>query len=416
MLYNSTSCSFFLFPWWQWMIIITVVITLITVFDTTFKNNDNHIVYSPTIGFCSAFVISPTLSTPLTRRKQIQREIKHRIILSSSSKSDNTTPIQQQQNNNSNNNDVSISSTSTKRNNIHHHRHHYPNHIAFICDGNSRWSLQNQKFMNYVQYSNNKSLFGHSKGAANVVNLIQYIQKQYSESIHYVTMYAFSTENWSRDEDEIKDLWKVMENLCMNDRFYDWVINMKVRIRIIGNLSDERIPSSLRRLLEKLEIDSHTSFERQNQDLGQNQYNHDGLTVCIAINYGGRKDIINASLKMAELISRGEISLQQLYQNENIGEEEKSNEQYQQLENDEMLLEQIFRKLLCTSDIPDPDLVIRTGGEHRLSNFLIWNAAYSELYFTDALWPDFDEKKLDAALRWYQGRERRFGGRIDQSN
>ena len=172
-------------------------------------------------------------------------------------------------------------------------------------------------------------------------------------------------------------------------KFYDWALKYNIRVKVIGDLNDCRIPSSLREKMMKLEIDSHTSFQGKLSD-DDIRDDVDGLTLSIAINYGGRKDIIDASLKLAELLSRGEVVLS----NDN---------------NDE--IESTFTNLLSTSSIPDPDLIIRTGGEQRLSNFLIWNCAYSELYFSDVLWPDFDEHELDMAIEWYQGRERRFGGR-----
>lgn len=284
-----------------------------------------------------------------------------------------------------------------------------PNHIAFICDGNSRWSIQNQNLRNN-EYNNNNNhnnhykIWGHSKGASNVIQLIKHIQQAYESSIQYVTLYAFSTENWSRDEKEIHDLWNVMETFSL--QFYEWAIKMNIRVKIIGDLEDGRIPTSLKDLLKKLELDTSTTFCERCNDHG-NATDHINvqsisspppcLTVCIAINYGGRKDIINASLKMAKLISKGEIIIDDSNKDGNNKEFEK-----------------VFSNLLYTSDIPDPDLVIRTGGERRLSNFLIWNTAYSELYFTDVLWPDFDDKELDMAIEWYRGRERRFGGRKEQ--
>lgn len=285
-----------------------------------------------------------------------------------------------------------------------------PNHIAFICDGNSRWSKRKktsssnnnnnissddqQNFeinKNDQNKSYSQSFWGHSKGASNVINLIKHIQQNHPSSINYVTMYAFSTENWSRGEKEIKDLWNVIETF--STRFYDWALRYNVRVKIIGDLNDDRIPSSLRDKLMKLEIDTYCAFQRYNAG-SRNSIDSDnsGLTLSIAINYGGRKDIINASLKLAELISRGEIIL---------SDDNESNDD----------VETIFTNLLSTSSIPDPDLIIRTGGEQRLSNFLIWNCAYSELYFSNVLWPDFDEKELDNAIEWYCSRERRFGGR-----
>jgi len=260
-----------------------------------------------------------------------------------------------------------------------------PNHVAFICDGNSRWSISNKsKFIPNGQQTRDVTFWGHYNGATNVINLIKHIQKKYANSIHYVTMYAFSTENWSRDPSEIEALWNVLETF--SKKFYNYVLQLGMKVKIIGDLDDQRIPVSLRDLLRKLESDSYSSIKDNHENC---------LTLCIAINYGGRKDIIDASLKMAELISRGEVIL-----NDNNGGDVSVGN-----------LEETFSSLLCTSNIPDPDLVIRTGGECRMSNFLIWNCAYSELYFTDTLWPDYSEEELDKAIEWYKGRERRFGGR-----
>ncbi len=305
----------------------------------------------------------------------------------------------------------SVGAANNEHNNINNINN--PNHIAFICDGNSRWSIQNKNSINNEynnnnndnRYQNQRKIWGHSKGASNVFQLIKHIQQNYTSSIQYVTLYAFSTENWSRDEKEIHDLWNVMETFSL--KFYEWAIKMNIRVKIIGDLEDGRIPISLKDLLKKLELDTGTSFcERCSNDNDNCSGNISDssisssppcLTVCIAINYGGRKDIINASLKMAELISKGEIIIDDSNKDGNNKEFEK-----------------VFSNLLYTTDIPDPDLVIRTGGERRLSNFLIWNTAYSELYFTDVLWPDFDDKELDMAIEWYKGRERRFGGRKQQ--
>ena len=269
-----------------------------------------------------------------------------------------------------------------------------PNHVAFICDGNSRWSIQNQETQrNGKEIYNRNTIRGHSQGASNVMNIVKHIRNNYSSSIRYITMYAFSTENWSRDPQEVNDLWYIMEKF--SKEFYSRAIELNIRVKIIGDLNDDRIPSSLRDFLKKLEFDTYSSFRQKKDDSD----NYHGLTVCIAINYGGRKDIINASLKMAELVARGEIMVDQY----NYGDK-----------NDCQEIEKLFSNLLYTSDIPDPDLVIRTGGERRLSNFLTWNTAYSELYFTDTLWPEFSEKDVDTAIEWYTKRERRYGGRNEQ--
>lgn len=164
----------------------------------------------------------------------------------------------------------------------------------------------------------------------------------------------------------------------------DWALREGIRIKILGDLDDHRIPDSSRDALRKLEADS---MEKCNTNTNDDDRQEESLTLCIAINYGGRNDIINASRKLAELIASGDMTP------DDVNSE-------------------TFGNLLCTAGVPDPDLVIRTGGERRLSNFLIWNCAYAEIYFSDVLWPDFNANELDVAMEWYQGRDRRFGGRL----
>jgi undecaprenyl diphosphate synthase len=186
--------------------------------------------------------------------------------------------------------------------------------------------------------------------------------------------------------------------------FYQSALNERVQVKILGDLTDKRIPSSLREILEQLERDtvqhSPTNLNCDTDSHGDGaspkgtiQNNEGRLTVCLAVNYGGRNDILNAAHKLACSMAEA---------NTNIGGPLEFNEQEG---------EKILASFLCTASIPDPDLIIRTGGERRLSNFLLWNAAYAELYFDDVLWPDFDRLHLEKALRWYSNRSRRFGGR-----
>lgn len=160
----------------------------------------------------------------------------------------------------------------------------------------------------------------------------------------------------------------------------DMAIEENVRIRILGDLEDDRIPISLRDTLAQLEMDTGGNVDYDEKDKSN------FLMVCLAINYGGRNDIVRAGKKIAQLIQRGELSV-------------------------DGINEDTFEEHLCTSGVPNPDLIIRTGGEQRLSNFLLYDLAYSELYFTDELWPDFDASSVDDALSWYSSRSRRFGGR-----
>ena len=256
-----------------------------------------------------------------------------------------------------------------------------PRHVAIVCDGNSRWATKQkdeESETNSIATYIRKSM-GHSKGASRVISTIKYLDKVHPR-VKHVTIYGFSTENWSRSETEIRDIWNVIESTARSCR--EWALREGVMIKILGDLDDDRIPFAARKSLETLERDSHSMSKRKKMD----QIGTSPLTLCIAVNYGGKRDIVNASKKVVDLIKRGEM------QEEDINEE-------------------TFSNLLCTSDIPDPDLLIRTGGEQRLSNFLIWNCAYAEMYFTKVLWPDFDEHEIERALNWYRSQDRRFGGR-----
>jgi undecaprenyl diphosphate synthase len=278
-----------------------------------------------------------------------------------------------------------------------------PRHIALICDGNSRWS-ERQRKQNQSQSAsasasekrNQQSIkeeqSGHAKGASRVISLLKHVHTHHPQT-RFVTIYGFSSENWSRPNHEINDIWRAMEDTA--DDVKEWAKRESLSIKLLGDLDDERIPFRLRKTLMALQAQCQRSLSRHargksdggRQEHGQEQ--QEPLTICIAINYGGRNDIVNASKKLAQMIARGEI-------------------QADQVDND------MFGSLLSTAGVPDPDLVIRTGGEMRLSNFLIWNIAYAELYFTDVLWPDFDGDELDLALEWFQGRDRRFGGRYGE--
>lgn len=272
-----------------------------------------------------------------------------------------------------------------------------PRHIAFICDGNSRWSKRQ---------SLPKSV-GHTAGADRVINVIKTLQRyasgastesdipvqsstsqqqhHYQGKVEYCTFYAFSTENWSRSQIEINTIFKLMERVAIQYRSHDAVQTGKVRIDLLGDMDDKRIPSGAKRELQRLQAESRIASTKRRDELGHDSANV--LTICLAINYGARADILQAAQKLAQSIASGEIST------------------------DMAMDESEISKRLCTAHVPDPDLIIRTSGENRLSNFLLWDAAYAELYFTDLLWPDFDDEALEEALAWYGKRKRRFGGR-----
>ena len=261
-----------------------------------------------------------------------------------------------------------------------------PRHIAFICDGNSRWAEQK---------SLPKSI-GHAAGADRVINLISYLRKHRSgqkelnpneitsASVQYCTLFAFSTENWSRSKSERDAIFKLIEEMAIQYKQHDAIKNGQIEIQVLGDLNDDRIPDGTKHALIKLQTVSKQACDQRMLV----ERDCDILTVCLAINYGGRSDILQAAAKLAQSVALGEVT------SDSIDETEIS-------------------KRLSTSCIPDPDLIIRTGGEKRLSNFLLWNAAYAELYFSDTLWPDFNDESLSEAILWYGKRHRRFGGRKD---
>lgn len=300
-----------------------------------------------------------------------------------------------------------------------------PKHVAFICDGNSRWAQSN---------SLHESL-GHVAGADRVVNLIKTLQQlridtddaddtlpstarqskidieEDSQStnqqrkkqtrIEYCTLFAFSTENWSRSQLEITALFKLITQTALQYTKHSSILNGTIQISLLGNINDVRIPNDMRRsLLDLVKISTDACDERRRRRRLPEEVEDDRdcieeddiLTICLAINYGGRADILQAATRLAQSIASGEVTL------------DDNTTQQQQLEN-------LISSRLSTSTIPDPDLIIRTGGEYRLSNFLLWNVAYTELYFSDLLWPDFDNDELMMALSWYGLRTRRFGGR-----
>jgi undecaprenyl diphosphate synthase len=241
-----------------------------------------------------------------------------------------------------------------------------PRHVAFVCDGNSRWAAAH----------NLPSSAGHIAGADRLIHVLDGLRDR---RVQYCTMYGFSTENWKRPAHEVRDILNVMETTAR--RFYNRALEENVCVRLLGDLDDKRLPKGLTTLLRKLEQDT------------ARKDGEDKFTLCVALNYGGRQDILNASRRLVEAV-------------------DDANTEFTIADIDE----DAFCSFLSTVGIPDPDLIVRTSGESRLSNFLLWNAAYAELYFTTVLWPDFDETALDDALEWYAQRKRRFGARIVEAS
>ena len=229
-----------------------------------------------------------------------------------------------------------------------------PEHIAIIMDGNRRWAKQRKL----------DTRLGHKKGAEALENIVKYCNKI---GIKYLTVYAFSTENWKRTKEEVGALMLLLQNYL--DIFAKTADSENIKIKILGNR--EGLSAGL---LKK--IDNTVEATKNNT----------GLTFNIAFNYGGRDEIVNAVKKIACNIKEGNINLEDI--------------------NEKLISENLY-----TQDIPDPDLMIRTSGEMRTSNFLPWQLVYSEFYFTNKLWPDFGTEDLDNAIEEYNKRTRKFGGK-----
>lgn len=227
-----------------------------------------------------------------------------------------------------------------------------PNHIAIILDGNRRWAKMRGL----------PTLQGHTEGADNLERIARYCSKI---GVKYLTVYAFSTENWKRTKEEVGYLMNLMA---------DYISSFEVRfkdsnaiIKLVGNI--DRLPKKLQDSIIKIE---------------EKTKNNTGLTLNLCINYGGREEIVNATKVIASKVSSGELKLTDIN-------------------------EGMFSTYLRTGNTPDPDLFIRAGGEKRLSGFLLWQSSYSELYFSDVLWPDFNELELDKAINEFNNRKRNFG-------
>ncbi len=224
-----------------------------------------------------------------------------------------------------------------------------PSHVAIIMDGNGRWAEKRGL----------PRLLGHRAGTDNVHRVVESFDRY---QVKYLTLYAFSTENWRRPGVEVSGLLRILAQ--MMDRETQALHKKNVRLSHLGRLDD---------LSPELQGKVHKALELTK--------NNTGMTLSIAFDYGGRAEILDA---VRRIIEDGILS--------------------------EDITESLFNGYLYTADVPEPDLIIRTGGEMRVSNFLIWQAAYSEFYSTPTLWPDFGEKDIEKALVAYSRRERRFGG------
>ncbi len=228
-----------------------------------------------------------------------------------------------------------------------------PQHIAIILDGNGRWAKRRGM----------PRTAGHAVGSENFRKIATYCN---DIGIKYLTVYAFSTENWRRPQDEVSTIMSLLEKYVIES--IEEVRKKNLKLRFWG--SRDGLSENIRTLMEQA--------ERESDDMT-------GMQVNVCLNYGAQKEIANAVRLIAEKVQNGEI-------------------------NPSDITEADVEKHLYSSGTPAPDLLIRPGGEMRLSNFLLWQLAYSEMYFTDKLWPEFDEKELRRAISAFQGRNRRYGG------
>ena len=234
-----------------------------------------------------------------------------------------------------------------------------PEHVAIIMDGNGRWA----------QSKGHPRVFGHQTGADRVREVVEIAGEM---GVSVLTLYAFSEENWSRPSDEVDALLgllatylrKEVHQLCKNN----------IRLRAIGNLA--RLPSECGQLLREAE---------------EKTKDNDGLQLVLALSYGGRSDITATCQKIGSLVAQNKLSPEDIDQ-------------------------ELIGNLLSTSGMPDPDLLIRTSGEQRISNFLLWQIAYAELYFTPVNWPEFTKVEFKAAIEAFQSRQRRFGQVLDEQH
>lgn len=228
-----------------------------------------------------------------------------------------------------------------------------PQHVAIILDGNGRWAKKKGMPRNY----------GHAQGSKNVERICE---TAYRMGIEYLTVYAFSTENWNRPKEEVDALMKLLRGYmktCLKTAEKN-----RMKIRVIGDVA--RLDEDIRRRIEELE---------------EATKDNTGLKFQIAINYGSRDEIVRAARKMAADCAAGNLKAEEI-------------------------TEETVSSYLDTRGIPDPDLLIRTSGELRLSNYLLWQLAYTEFYFTEVPWPAFSKEELEKAVRSYEERSRRYGG------
>ena len=227
-----------------------------------------------------------------------------------------------------------------------------PEHVAIIMDGNRRWAKKNN--LNTPQ--------GHKEGAENLKRIAKFANKI---RIKHLTVYAFSTENWKRSQEEVGAIMKLLKFYLLD--FFNWS-DENIKINVLGRIAE--LPKDLKDQIHKIE---------------EKTKNNTGLVLNICFNYGGRDEIVNATKNIAQKVLDGELKIEDIN-------------------------EKLFSDYLYTANQPDPDLLIRTSGEERISNFLPWQISYSEFVFTDKFWPEYNEQEFLNSIQIYQKRTRRFGG------
>ncbi len=233
-----------------------------------------------------------------------------------------------------------------------------PRHIAIIMDGNGRWAQRRRK----------PRVYGHVWGCRRVKEIVREADRL---GVQALTLFTFSTENWHRPSEEVGVLFKLLRKWLLKEQ--KELMDMNIRVKAIGAI--DKLPVEAREIVE---------------DTVRKSANNTGLQLTLALSYGGREEIVTAARRLAQEVKLGQLSADEID-------------------------EKLFSSQLSNPDVGDPDLLIRTSGEVRISNFLLWQLAYSELYFTDTMWPDFTAAELQRAVASYIGRQRRFGLTSEQT-
>jgi undecaprenyl diphosphate synthase len=236
-----------------------------------------------------------------------------------------------------------------------------PRHVAIIMDGNGRWAKQR----------NLPRIMGHKAGTESVKNIVKSAREL---NLEVLTLYAFSIENWKRPSFEVQGLMTLLKTFLKSE--LQNLLDKNISLRCIGEI--EKLPPDVQKILLQVI-----------EDTARNAEGKEGLILNLALSYGSRSEILRAARIMAEKCVSGQFD-------------------------PEDISEKLFASHLYTAGLPDPDLLIRTGGESRLSNFLLWQLSYAELYITETMWPDFNAERFFEALKYFQGRERRFGQTSEQ--